>query len=254
MTTTATRNRSTAANGAHPMTCECDACAAHLARELAFWNADLDLRPTPRVAEDAQVPARRPAGGPHRATAAPARPVTANRYAGTCADCGQWVEANDGRIAREAGRWVVRHMQGQCPTQAPATAPVAPVTAPQAPEAPTGGLDLTGLVSARYAVPGGDTRLKVQIDVVTSGKWAGWVFVKDAAEYGQGRRYGSQRPGHTYRGEIEDALRRIVADPRAAAVAYTALVGRCSVCHRHLEAGVSVERGMGPVCYGRFGG
>lgn len=114
------------------------------------------------------------------------------------------------------------------------------------------GLDLRAIPSGRYAVPGGDTRLKVRIDVVTEGKWAGWVFVKDAAEYGQGRKYGSQRPGQTYRGEIEAALRVIAADPREASAAYGRLVGACGVCGRHLEDAESVARGIGPICAGKF--
>ena len=88
----------------------------------------------------------------------------------------------------------------------------AQAAAPVAPQAK--GLDLSSIPSGTYAVPGGDTRLKVRIDVVTKGKWAGWVFVKDGAEYGQGQRYGSQKPGATYKGQIEDALRAIAADLR----------------------------------------
>lgn len=118
--------------------------------------------------------------------------------------------------------------------------------------APAEGLDLSGMISGRYAVPGGDTRLKVQIDVVTKGNWEGWVFVKDAAEYGQGRRYGKQRPGGRYEGEILDALRQILADPKAAAAEYGRLTGTCGVCGRHLEDEESVARGIGPICWAKF--
>jgi hypothetical protein len=109
-------------------------------------------------------------------------------------------------------------------------------------------LDLRSLPSGRYAVPGGDTRLKVQIDVVTSGKWEGWVFVKDAAVYGSGERYGSQRPGEQYRGKITDALRSILEDPFAAMVAYGHLTSSCGLCGLPLENADSVARGIGPVC------
>jgi hypothetical protein len=114
------------------------------------------------------------------------------------------------------------------------------------------GLDLRGLVSGRYAVPGGDTRLKVQIDVCTEGKWAGWVFVKDGAGYGQGQRYGAQRPNQTYVGKIESELRAIAANPFEASKAYGRLVGACGVCGRKLEDETSVANGIGPVCASKF--
>lgn len=116
------------------------------------------------------------------------------------------------------------------------------------------GLDLSAVPSGTYAVPGGDTRLKVKIDNVTKGKWAGWVFVKDGAEYGQGQRYGSQRPGASYKGAIEDALRVIAADPIAAMAAYGHLTNTCGKCGRPLEDAESVARGIGPVCWGRMVG
>lgn len=114
-------------------------------------------------------------------------------------------------------------------------------------------LDLSGLPAGRYAVPGGETRLKVLVDRPEEGDWAGWVFVKDAAEYGMGKRYGSQRPGSTYRGDIQEELAAIIADPQAAAAAYGHLVGRCGICNRKLEQKDSVERGIGPVCAGKVG-
>ena len=166
----------------------------------------------------------------------------ANKFGGKCFNCGQWVEAQAGYCTRDGQGWVVQHKV--CPEASVQTVKaVAPVT----------GLDLSEVPSGRYAVPGGDTRLKVMIQGVAGGKWDGWVFVKDAAEYGQGQRYGSQRPGETYRGKIEDALRAIAADPKAAAAAYGHLTGSCGVCGRHLEDKDSIERGIGPVCWGKFG-
>ena len=122
-----------------------------------------------------------------------------------------------------------------------------------APVAPTAGLDLTGLVSGMYAVPNGDTRLKLQIDVVSKGKWAGWCFVRDGAVYGEGQRYGSQRPGATYKGAVEAALAAIVADPQAAMAAYGHLTSTCGMCRRPLEDAESVARGIGPVCARKAG-
>lgn len=166
----------------------------------------------------------------------------ANKFGGKCFKCGQWLDAGAGYCTRDGQKWVVQHKV--CPE-----APVQTVKA----VAPVTGLDLSAVPSGRYAVPGGDTRLKVLIQGVAGGKWDGWVFVKDAAEYGQGQRYGAQRPGETYRGKIEDALRVIAQDPKAAAAAYGHLVGRCCICNRRLEDEGSVEQGIGPVCLAKFG-
>ena len=81
----------------------------------------------------------------------------------------------------------------------------------------------------------------------------GWIFVKDAAVYGAGTRYGSQKPGAMYQGKIVDALQAILDDPQAAQVEYGKLTGRCGVCHRPLEDEESVARGIGPICAGRIG-
>ena len=61
-------------------------------------------------------------------------------------------------------------------------------------------------------MPNGDTRLKLQVEFPPAGgKWGGYVFVKDAAHYGQGNRYGTQRPGGTYTGKVTEAF---TSDPR----------------------------------------
>lgn len=115
-------------------------------------------------------------------------------------------------------------------------------------ERATNGLDLSSVPSGTYAVPGGDTRLKVKIDNVAKGKWAGWIFVKDGAAYGEGKRYGNQKPGATYRGQIEAELRIIASDIGAAAAAYGHLTGKCTFCGLPLEDERSVSRGYGPTC------
>lgn len=115
------------------------------------------------------------------------------------------------------------------------------------------GLDLSAVPSGRYAVPGGDTRLKVKIDNVDTGKWAGWIFVKDAAEYGRETRYGSQKPGAMYQGQIIDALRAIAADIAGAAAAWGHLTDTCSFCGRPLEDERSVRAGYGETCANNHG-
>lgn len=112
-------------------------------------------------------------------------------------------------------------------------------------------LDLSKIPSGHYAVPGGDTRLKVRIDQGTN-KWEGFTFVKDGAEYGSGQRYGMQRPGQAYSGMILEQLKVIAADPAAASRAYGRLVGRCGVCGRKLEDAASVAAGIGPICASKF--
>ena len=112
-------------------------------------------------------------------------------------------------------------------------------------------------------MPGMDTRLKVQIDNLNDGlrpprsrskgsRWDGHIFVKDAAVYGNGNRYGKQAPGQFYVGDIEDELRAIAADPAAAAAKYGHLTETCGRCGAPLEDEDSVERGIGPVCFAKY--
>ena len=164
--------------------------------------------------------------------------VRSNRYAGACGTCGGNVAPEAGRIEKsDAGQWVTFHLDGQCPEVA------------EEPE----GLDLSGLVPGYYAVPGGDTRLKLAISHgKAGGKWEGFTFVKDGAEYGSQERYGMQRPGQRYRGKVQDALAIILADPKAAMVAYGKLVGRCGACGTLLENEDSVAAGIGPICASKF--
>ena len=113
-------------------------------------------------------------------------------------------------------------------------------------------LDLSELRSGMYAVPNGDTRLKLRVNAPTKGKWVGWIFVDDGAEYGQRRKYGAQRPGERYVGEVVEELRIIQRDSFEASKAYGKLVGRCGVCGRMLEDEKSVAAGIGPVCASKF--
>lgn len=52
-------------------------------------------------------------------------------------------------------------------------------------------VDLRVVPTGRYTLPSGT---EVQIDNVTTGKWAGWVFVKHSS----GEKIGNQRPGQGY--------------------------------------------------------
>ena len=181
-----------------------------------------------------------------------------NKYAQPCETCGQTVAAGEGVLLKSAdGRWIVLH--GSDPEDCPARSDES-VSAAQPDTSdlsgrrqPESALDLSTLPSGRYAVPGGDTRLKIRVDNLKRDKsrnprWDGFIFVKDAAEYGRGTRYGSQRPGQLYVGDVQDELRAILADPTAALAAYGQLTGHCGVCGRKLEDETSVALGIGPVC------
>jgi hypothetical protein len=161
-----------------------------------------------------------------------------NRYEGTCGTCRTEVAAEAGRIEKIDGRWATFHLAGECPEAEPTAGPDL---------RPMERFTSAGLV--RVAVPGGDTRLKLRIKFARNGS----VYVDDAAEYGEGRNYGRQAPGRAYEGDVSAELAAVVADPQAAIVRYTELVGRCGICNRHLEDKSSVARGVGPVCAAKLG-
>ncbi len=115
------------------------------------------------------------------------------------------------------------------------------------------GLDISNLPTGMYAVPNGETRLKVRVSRPRKdSRWYGTIFVDDGAAYGNRTSYGRQSPGKLYVGKIEDALLAIMEDPHAAMVAYGRLTGHCGACGRLLEDEESVARGIGPVCAKKF--
>lgn len=113
-------------------------------------------------------------------------------------------------------------------------------------------LDVSGL-KGYYAVPDGDTRLKLCVRKPgKNSRYHGWTFVDDGAAYGSRRTYGKQAPGGKYRGDVQDALRAILADPLEAQKAYGKLTGVCGHCGRMLEDEASVAAGIGPICAAKF--
>jgi hypothetical protein len=114
-------------------------------------------------------------------------------------------------------------------------------------------INLSDLRSGYYAVPNGETRLKVRIARPTkASKWHGWIFVSDGGEYGNRTNYGKQAPSGLYQGDIAEALEAIMADPYEAQLAYGKLTGTCGSCGRHLEDETSVALGIGPVCRAKW--
>lgn len=181
--------------------------------------------------------------------------VRPNKYPGNCKICGQAIAAEAGHLSKDdRGRWLVEHVEACPEVIIPEATPdeIDEQLVTAAPKA--SGLDLSSLPAGRYAVPGSDTRLKLQIDKPSKGNWKGYIFVKDAAVYGAGKRYGRQGPEaeSRYQGDVQAALVAILADPTAAMAEYGHLTSTCGRCYRALEDAESVERGIGPVCWGRM--
>ena len=51
--------------------------------------------------------------------------------------------------------------------------------------------------------------------------------------------------------DLHEAIKVLVGDPHAAALAYTQESGNCSLCGRLLTVPESIERSMGPVCFAK---
>jgi len=77
--------------------------------------------------------------------------------------------------------------------------------------------------------------------------------VDDGAAYGSRKTYGKQAPEGTYQGSIQEQLQAVIADPKAAMVAYGKLTGTCGKCGRILEDEESVAAGIGPICAQKMG-
>jgi len=104
-----------------------------------------------------------------------------------------------------------------------------------------------------FAVPDGDTRLKVCIRRPgKDSRYYGWTFVDDGAAYGSRQTYGKQAPDGLYKGKIAEALKAIVENPLEAAIAYGKLTSTCGVCGKILEDPESVAAGIGPVCATKY--
>lgn len=91
-----------------------------------------------------------------------------------------------------------------------------------------------------------DSKLRFfKLDMPTSGKWAGTVFIKEQAsdDLYPVRNVGRQA-------SILDAL---LADPGAALARYGKELGQCGICGKTLTDENSRARGIGPVCADKMG-
>ena len=86
-----------------------------------------------------------------------------------------------------------------------------------------------------------------------SGKNAGAIYVKEDGQYLGKVMGGKLFAVRDCSAEAQNRILAVASDPASAAVAYGKKFGSCAVCARTLSDPVSVERGIGPICAGRFG-
>jgi hypothetical protein len=116
----------------------------------------------------------------------------------------------------------------------------AKVTAAPLPEVPA------GRYYVREATMGVDGF--IQVDKPTTGKWAGYTFVKDITD---GTSWDAQRK---IKGrEAAAILAEIAKDPARAAQEYGFRTGHCGKCHTKLDVNLSRHMGAGPVCAVHYG-
>ncbi len=85
------------------------------------------------------------------------------------------------------------------------------------------------------------------------GKNPGAIYIKAGEEY-LGKVLGTDfQAARAATDETLTSLQTIAADPLEAAVRYGRLTGACACCGRTLTDPKSVERGIGPICAGKWG-
>lgn len=85
------------------------------------------------------------------------------------------------------------------------------------------------------------------------GKNAGAIYVKSGSDY-LGKVAGGKFIAAFACDEVrKDLIVEACADPEQAAIAYGKQFGSCACCGRELSDPVSVERGIGPICAGKWG-
>jgi hypothetical protein len=87
-----------------------------------------------------------------------------------------------------------------------------------------------------------------------NGKNPGAVYVKTTS----GNYLGKVLGGKLFKSrectdEMVDKITAAARDPKAAAIEYGKLTGRCAICARELTDPVSIERGIGPICESNMG-
>ncbi|WP_156150390.1 DUF6011 domain-containing protein [Gordonia sihwensis] len=99
--------------------------------------------------------------------------------------------------------------------------------------------------AGRYRIVYVGAEMTVKVDRPTTGRWAGWVFVKEIDADGEERRLS--------RADSKGVLAVIAATgAKAASSAYGRFTGVCGVCGRTLTNPDSIESGIGPICASRL--
>jgi hypothetical protein len=153
----------------------------------------------------------------------------ANRYAGTCADCGAPVAAEAGRLEGTRGSWSVRCLPGKC-----GTVSVKPLELPVKRDVPAGHY-------ATASLTGNNDLDFWRVDRPEQGRHAGRTFVKRVI----GGRPESPVHGSTRYAALEAI---VAAGIDEAGFRYAKELGRCRRCNRHLTDELSRSLGIGPDC------
>lgn len=198
---------------------------------------------------EASRPGQAAAAGSHRP----------NKFAGACAECGQEVPEGAGRIDKENGRWIVRHV-GACPAPSPA-----PAAASSPAPVSTGSMSMTRAVlsirdrlvaltgaqtrdrSIRVAVPGS----VLDVDQSEAAYRIGWGYETKGAERHTGG-VGDVRSiplGSASVVKLAEYLLGLGDDEfLAAQAAYGRHFHTCGRCGSPLSDDESKRRGLGPDC------
>lgn len=170
--------------------------------------------------------------------------LSPNAFAGSCHECGGWVEAQAGCREKLTGGWVVRHRTvAEC--EAVDRAKTAEGGSERAIAAP-GPAPLPDIPAGRYAVENAEGVLRFyEVDrPEPPSRWAGRTFVSVLAS--------DER--HPVKGEGGRAvLAKIAEDPRSAMLRYGHEIGACGRCGKLLTDEESRRIGIGPVCIGKLG-
>lgn len=164
--------------------------------------------------------------------------VRPNKYQKACNRCGSQVGVGSGRIENVGGKWQTYHLDGQCPAGAPQAV-----------------INEDGI----YVLAEGEalTIYKVQIAKQGSGNlYAKRLVPPDhnddcVIETLAGRSCG-HRGEWVYEGRAPLSLPLVKVTAETAA-RYGHLYGICGICGADLTDERSIERGVGPICWGRLG-
>lgn len=108
----------------------------------------------------------------------------------------------------------------------------------------------TAAIEAAFTKAG--ERAILRLDTFKLSVGAKGIYVKEGANY-RGKIAGGKFHALACSPETSARVLAAVADPQQAAIAYGRKFGKCSICARTLTKGVSIERGIGPICAEKFG-